>query len=168
MTFQSTVSLKQGFGVAGEFFDGSPHRAEPFILQSADPGYNVFGRAFTVVSEGIAQAGGTGVFAGFLVSPKSATSVGTVAGGTLAPTLTLPNNVLAEILNMGCIIVSLPDAAAIGDLVIYDEVTGELATVIPAGPVPAGFQLAHAVVDRFTVDSAGLAVIRVTDVPVTP
>lgn len=168
MTFQSTVAFAQGAGVVGEFYDDSPHRAQPFILQSSDPADNVFGRAFTVVSEGIAEAGGTGVFAGFLVNPKGATSYGTLAGGTLAPTLTLANEVVAEILNMGSIFVSLPAPAAIGDLVTYDVLTGELATVIPAGPIPVGFAFAHAVVDRFTVTAPGLAVITATDVPVAP
>lgn len=168
MTFQSAVSLEQGFGVVGELFDNGPHRAEPFILQSIDPADNIFGRAFTILSEGVVRAGGIGLFGGFLVNPKGSTSFGTVAGGTLAPTLTLANEVVGEILNMGCIIVELPVGAAIGDLVVYDNVTGALDTVVPAGPLPVGFQFAHAVVDRFTVSTAGLAVIRVTDVPVVP
>ena len=168
MTFQSTVEFVQGAGVVGEFYDNSPNRAEPFILQSMDPANNIFGRVFTVVSEGVAQAGGVGVFGGFLVNPKGSTSYGTLAGGTLAPTLTLPNNAIGEILNMGSIFVSLPGAANIGDLVIYDVLTGALSTVIPAGPIPVGFAFAHAVVDRFTVTAPGLAVITATDVPVAP
>jgi len=168
MPFQSTVNFVQGFGVIGELFDSGPVRAEPFIVNSADATNNVFGRAFTVVSQGIVQAGnpgGTAVFAGFLVNPKGSTTSGTAAGGSLAPTLTLPNQSNVEILSMGSIIVTLPGAANIGDLVIYNNTTGILATIAPGGSVPGGSSLAPAIVDRFSLSAAGLAVIRVTQVP---
>jgi structural protein gp24 len=170
MPFQSTVAFNQGFGIAGELFDDSPYRAEPFTIVSDDATNNVFGRAFTVTAseQGIAQAGGTGVFAGFLINPKGNTTSGTVSGGSLAPTLTIPNQTEAEILNFGCIIVSLPDAAEIGDLVMYDTTTGELSTISPGDTIPVGTAFANAVVDRFRLTSSGLAVIRVSDVPVPP
>ncbi len=160
MGFQSTVRLQQGFGVVGELMLDGPVRAAPYTLVSADASYNVVGRAFTVTSEGVAAAGGSGVFAGILVNPKHYASYGTAAGGTLAPTLTLANNALGECLNMGEIIVSLPGAAAIGDAIKYNTTTGILGTGAPGAGEAA---VPNAVVSRFTVSGAGLAVIRLTN-----
>lgn len=167
---QSQVYVNQGTGVYGELYDDSPVRARALILRSASSQNNVFGRAFTYVpaEDGVVQAGGTDVFAGFLINPKAHASFGTVIGGPLAPTLTLPNEVVADILNMGCIFVYLPAPAAIGDLVIYDTTTGELATVPPGDALPVGFGYAYAMVSQFNVLVAGIAVIRVTTVPAIP
>lgn len=159
MGFQSTVSLKQGFGVVGELMLDGPVRAAPYTLVSADAAYNVVGRAFTVTSEGVAAAGGSGVFAGILVNPKHYASFGTSAG-TLAPSLTLANNALGECLIMGEIIVALPGAAAIGDAVKYNTTTGILGTGAPGAGEAA---VPNAVVSRFTVAGAGLAVIKLTN-----
>jgi hypothetical protein len=165
MAFQQTVSLKQGFGVVGGIYADSPSRVETFNILSGDPANNIFGRGFTVLSEGVAQAGGTGIFAGFLVNTKLNASTGTVSGGPLASTLTLPNNVVAEFLTMGIITVALPSAANIGDYVYYNTATGALTTQAPGSAPAVGTAFAHAVVDYFTVTQAGLAVIKVTTVP---
>ncbi len=167
---QKQVYANQAAGFYGEFYDNSPIRSEPFILRSPNAANNVFGRAFTIVpgEDGVAQAGGTGIFAGYLINPKEHASFGTQAGGPLAPTLTLPNEVVASLVNMGCLYTYLPAATAIGDLVIYDTATGELATVAPGALVPGGFAYGYAVVNRFNVNGAGIAVIRVTDVPAIP
>lgn len=127
---QSTVLANQAAGVVGEFSFESPSRAKPYILRTTDrPEYNVVGRAFTVVSEGVATAGGTGFFAGILANPKVYASYGTAVGGPLAPTLTLANEVVAELVQMGQLWVTIPGAAAIGDPVVYDTTTGALDTV---------------------------------------
>lgn len=169
MAFQSTVSQLQGFGVPGELFNDGPHRAESFILESASAAYNIVGAtAFTVASQGIAAAGGNGVFAGILANPKTAVLQGTSAGGSLAPTLTLPNEAQAEIVSMGSLIVTLPAAAAIGDKVIYDTTTGAISTITPTADLPVGKLFANAVVDYFTVSAAGLAVITMTPTLVIP
>ena len=170
MAFQSTVALQQGFGVPGELYTDSPHRAQAYTIVSADATYNVFGRAFTITSQGVAQAGsgGTMGFAGILVDPKNQALQGTAVGGTLAPTLTIPNNSLAACLTMGTIIVSLPAAAAIGDLVVYDNTTGALETIAPGADLPVGKTFANAIVDYYTVTAAGLAVITVSPALVIP
>lgn len=164
MTFQSTVSLQQGFGVPGELFTDSPWRAQSFILNSASAAYNIIGAtAFTVSSQGVAQAGnpgGTNVYAGILIDPKDQALYG-VGASALAPTLTLNNYTQAELLTMGTIIVTLPASANIGDWVIYDNTTGALSTVTPGTSLPSGKSWAMAVVDYFTVGGAGLAVITV-------
>lgn len=165
MTFQSQVNLAMGLGVIGELFSDGPTRAAPFILDSADAAYNVVGRAFTVKSEGVAQAGGAGTLplAGILIHPKAYALQG-AAAGALAPTLTLANDVVGEFLTMGEIIVTLPGAAAIGDYVVYNTTTGVLATTAdPETPGAGNALLPNARVTRFTVSGAGLAVITLTN-----
>ena len=162
MAFQSAVSLKQGFGVIGELFDNGPHRAQSFTIVSGDAANNVIGRAFTVTSQGLAAAGGANPFAGILVNPKSYSSFGTVAGGTLAPTLTLANNVQGELLSEGSIVVTLGAAADVGDLVYFTNATGILTTTAPGAAAPALSTLIKgAYVDRFDLTS-GLAVITLS------
>lgn len=127
MAFQSTVRAFSASGVAGEFACDGPTRAQSAILNSASAAYNIIGRAFTVSSEGVAAAGGTGRFLGILAMPKEYATSGTTSG-TLAPTTTLPNNAVADFVSMGIMFVTLPAAAAIGDLVQYDTTTGALST----------------------------------------
>ncbi len=167
MSVQSTVVINQGLGVPGEIYADSPIRSQAYILKSADAANNVFGRAFTKVAgqEGQAEAGGTGVFAGFLATPKEHASYGTAAGGSLAPTLTLANEVTAAIVSMGTMVVTLPAPAALGDYVYFDLFTGELTTQAPFSAPLVGTAFANAVVDYFTVAAAGLAVIKITDAP---
>lgn len=168
MAFQSTVELQQGFGVVGEVFDNGPIKSQPFTLVSDSAADNVFGRAFTVLSEGIAEAGkdGSQVFAGILINPKAHASVGTTAGGPLAPTLTLPNYTVAELLSEGSVVVTLPASANIGDLVYFTDATGVLTTTAPGAAAPALSTLIEgAYVDRFTVSGAGLAVITLAGSP---
>lgn len=162
MSFQSTVSLIQGFGVIGELYDNSPYRSQVFNIVSDDATYNVFGRAFTIVDEATVKAGGTGIFAGIMACPKQNALLGTQAGGSLAPSLTLPNNAQADFVTMGRMIVSLPAAAAIGDLVVFNTTTGALATISPSGSLGAGQAFAYATVSEYTVAGAGLAVIELT------
>ena len=179
MGFQTTILDRQAYGNVGEFFDDSPRRVETAILESADPADNVFGRVFTRIGQTtdcpaqIVEAGGTGVFVGFLIGPKEHASYGTV-GDALAPSLTLPNYVNAALCNMGVIYVKLPAVANVGDLVLYAEADGALSTILPGAALPVGQQFAHAVVDQFQVadvdpnDSEYLAVIRITDVATAP
>jgi hypothetical protein len=162
MGFQSTVTLDQGFGVIGEIFDNGPVRAQPFIIVSDLEADNVFGRAFTVTAEGKAEAGkdGTQVFAGILINPKDQSSNGTTGGGALAPTLTIPNNTVAQLLSEGSIVVTLPASANIGDAVYFTDATGVIVTTAPGAAAPASSTLIKgAYVDRFTRTGAGLAVI---------
>lgn len=161
MGFQSSVAFLQGAGVPGQIYLDDPHRAQSYILQSALASYNIIGAtAYTVVSQGIAQAGGTGAFAGILVDPQEYALYG--AGGIpLNPSLTLPNNSQADILSMGTIFVTLPAAAAIGDVVIYDTTTGALSTITPGTSVPVGSAYANATVTVADVSGAGLAIITV-------
>lgn len=161
MAFQSTVNFFQGSGVPGQIYLDDPHRAESFILESALASYNIVGATvYTVVSEGIAQAGGTGAFAGFLVDPQQYALFG-VNNQPLQPTLVLPNEIQADLLSMGTIFVTLPAAAAIGDVVIYNNTTGAISTITPGTAVPVGSSYANAFVSYKTVSGAGLGIITV-------
>lgn len=162
MAFQSAVALNQGFGVIGELFDDSPLRAQPYTIVSGDAANNVFGRAFTVTDQGVAAAGGTNPFAGILANPKTQSTAGTAAGGALAPTLTIPNNSIAELVSEGSIIVTFGTVANVGDLVYYTNATGILRRTAPGSAAPASSTLIlGAYVDRFDITS-GLAVITLS------
>jgi hypothetical protein len=163
MSFQSTVSINQGFGVPGEQYTDSPSRAQTFTLVSALASYNVIGSTMcSITAQGICAAGNTGgvlPFAGLLVDPKDVALFGT-GGIPLAPTLTVPNNTIVECATMGTFIVTLPGAAAIGDYVIYDNTTGAIGTVAAGSSTPgSGKSWGNAFVDYYTVSGAGLAVI---------
>lgn len=164
MAFQSTVFLQQGFGVPGDLYAAdAPYRGQPFILNSASAAYNIIGATcYTKTNQTTAAAGGTGEFAGLLVNSKVYASYGTTGGGPLAPTMTLANNVQAELVTEGSFVVTLPAAAALGDLVVFNTTTGAISTITPGSPLGAGTAFAYAKVDYFTVTAAGLAVITLT------
>lgn len=160
--FQNTVYIQQGAGIPGEQYSDSPWRAQSFQINSADAAYNIIGATMcSVSSQGVCAAGnvsGTAIFAGLLVDPKDIALFG-ASGIPLNPTLTVPNFTQVECATMGSFWVTLPDTAAIGDYVIYDEVTGAIDTVTPGTSLPSGKLWGNAVVDYFTVTVAGLAVI---------
>lgn len=161
--FQASIGLAMGAGIPGELFNDGPRRCKTATLVSASAANNIFGSVFTYASQFTAQAGSGGArgFAGFLVGPKEQALYGTSAG-TLNPSLTLPNNIQAELLYMGSIFVQLPAAANIGDYVFYNNTTG-LLTTLPPGTTPVtGTTFANAVVDFFDISAAGLAVITVS------
>lgn len=175
--FQSTVAATIGFGVPGELYLEGPLRAQPGVLNSPDATNNVIARAFTVRDDGTAsfdtsvdpqpmemQAGapsGTPVFGGILANPKVYASIGTAAGGTLAPTLTLPNGTIAEfVLQSAGLIVQLGAACAIGDWVYFTNATGILTTTAPGASAPAlSTRVPGGRVVYFESAAAGLAVI---------
>lgn len=135
MAFQQTVSLAQGYGVAGSIVYDGPIRSAPWTMVST-PEPNVIGAtAYTVVSEGIAIAGGVGAFAGILGSPKSYTAAIVNSG----PTMTLPDETIGELYTMAQMLVTLTTAANIGDLVVYDTATGALSSVAPSFAATASF-----------------------------
>lgn len=143
MPFQSAVRFDQAYGIPGEYaFDG-PYRAEPGILRSATPANNVFGRLFTEdpATPGIWRAGNVGPIANvrkaIMTSPKQHASYGTAAGGPLAPTLVMPNEVSVELTTMGQIIVQAATANnLIGNIVRYIIATGEIVSAVPGTALP--------------------------------
>lgn len=165
--FQTVVSYLTGQGVQGDLYGDQPVRCLPYILNSINAANNIFGNAFTVTSQGVAEAGGTGVFAGFLVNPKNSALFGNGVYA-LSPSIALPNGSQAQLLTMGLFYATLPDAANIGDLVVYNTTTGALQTITPSSPLPVGTAFAYAFVDVFDVTQAGLAVLNATPTLVIP
>lgn len=162
MPFQSTIEFFSGSGIPGELYTSAPVIAEAFTIVTTDhPEYNVFGRAFSQTDQNIASAGQPvgSVYKGIMFGPKNNISLG-IVGAPLSPTLTIPNETIAEIASEGTLFVELPDTASIGDVVIFDIATGELATQAPGTALPSGFANANATVVRFDVLEEGLAVIQ--------
>ena len=170
MSFQSSVFIQMAAGVPGEQYSDGPWRAQSYQINSALASYNNIGEsACTITSQGVCQAGSGGTlgFAGILVDPKNIALFG-VGGIPLNPTLNVPDFTQVECATMGSYWVTLPAAAAIGDLVIYDNTTGALETIAPAAALPVGKTFANAFVDYFTVTVAGLAVITLDPLLVAP
>lgn len=165
MGLQTSVRADQATGVVGEIIYSGPHRAIAGILNTSTASNNVIGRAFTHVAANDLQvaAGGTGVFAGILISPKELTTSGTTTGA-LEATTTLPNNTTVELLRMGYVIVSLSGDSAIGDDVCYVDATGALFAVDPGAAAGAGnTKIANAKIAYYNTTGAGLAVVCLTN-----
>lgn len=159
MGFQQTIAANQGYGMVGEsVFDG-PRRAQPGIVKGTAANI-VVGRFFTIdPADGQFQPGGTGVPGGILCNPKALQSIGTQAGGPLAPTLVVPAGTVCEFATMDELLVQLTNAANIGDGVYFVNADGTLA----AGTASTGqTQIPNARVERFANAAAGLAVISLT------
>ena len=171
MTFQTAVFQQQGSGVPGELYVDYPRRAQSFTMfNSGHPEYNIVGQTcYTITSPGFAQAGNGGTlgFAGFLFNPKVYSLQGTVAG-TLNPTMVLPNYTQGEFITEGSIWVNLPNTANIGDLIVYDNTTGAIASITPSTSLGSGRTFANAVVAYQNVTVAGLAIIAINPLLPTP
>ncbi len=168
--FQSTVNYQLGSGVPGEFYMDGPQLAQSFILNSASAAYNVFGRGFSKLSQGVAAAGnsgGTAQFAGILCSPKTHPLYGDGVN-PLNPSFTLPNAVNADLVTEGQIWVTLPADCALGDLVVYDNTTGALSTIAPGADLPVGKSFAFAFVDVFTPNAGTAQLAVITLQPTLP
>lgn len=170
--FQQTVKTDIGAGIVGELAFDSAIRAVPVALATPGEGgeeNNVIGRAFTYIANASGalepnpvRAGGTGTFAGILGSPKAYANYG-VLGDALGANPTLPNGAIVELFEETAgIFVDLGlGAAAVGNLVIYNTTTGELAPLAAGQPLPEGYAVVpDAVVVRYNVPAdTGIAVI---------
>ena len=154
MAFQSTVRQLQAFGVIGEIIRNVPVISTPWNLVS-DPVVNTIGNAFTVTSEGVAECGGTGTFAGILVNPKSYSLAGTTTG-SLEASLDLADNSVGELLTAGEIVVTLATASSIGDAVIFAEATGDLDSIAPVAAFTAAQATTVLTVSAITAGSLGV------------
>jgi hypothetical protein len=152
-------------GIVGEIAFEGPLNGQPVLLNSPDAANNVIGRAFTylanadgAIEPNPVRAGGAGAFAGILASPKLYASAGTAGGGSLAGTLALRNNELAEVIqNTPGMWVQFPGACVVGQLVVYNTTTGELAPLTAGQALPVGFAIVP-----------GATVVRYTDSTATP
>lgn len=158
--FQGTIAAAQATGVVGEPAYDGPFRVQPGVLKGTAANL-VVGRWFTRdPADGLFQPGGdAGVPGGILCNPKAYALTGTVAGGPLAPTMTLLAGTVGEFMTMGYVWVALSNAAAVDAGVWYDDVTGALG----AGVASTGqTQIAGAAVVRFANANPGVACISLT------
>lgn len=164
--FQKTVRQAQTTGFQGEVIEAGPTRAFPKTLISALAANNVFGRVFTIIagSDTNAEAGGAGVFGGILTAPKQNVTAGD-ATGALEATLTLRNNEIGQLMDMGIIIAPVASAANIGDVLYFDPnnanaTAGEMSAVQDATYTTL---VPNAKVVRHNITAAGLAFIQLTN-----
>ena len=165
MPFQSTVRINQTTGIVGDIVLDGPIIGAPAILNSTSAANNVIGRAFKHLANEdleVSADAASGAFAGILVNSKHYATSGTTAGGTLAPTIILPNNMEVELVTFTAgVLVSLSTDASIGENVFYADATGILAAA--AGTTLSSHTLiAGARVVRNNISAAGLAIVELT------
>lgn len=142
--FQSAIAFNIAFGIQGEIVYDGPIRSAPWQLIST-PQANVIGATACTITSGptgvngdncgIAAAGGTAPFAGIISNPKVYVNFGNLS----TPTMTLPDDTVAELVTMGQMLVKLTTAALPGDMVVYDNTTGALSSVPSAVAFTASF-----------------------------
>lgn len=161
-SFQSSVNYDYGFGVPGEIGRDGPLRARPGYLNSASSANNAFGRVFTLNSDGkTVGAGGTGSVWGILANPKQHAALTPASGNPLDPTFVLPNNVTADFVEMGKIIVPLyGSVAAVNGLQVqFSQANGEISIPATPGTADTGNTLLDAVIESYGQTSFGGALV---------
>lgn len=120
MALQSVVNEKLAFGVPGSFYDDSPRRVAPYAITGDTAAY--IARAFTLNStdKTLVECGGSGDFAGIAVNSKEYPISGITAS------LGLAKGAIAQICDMGHIVVACDNAVAIGNVCYFKATTGEL------------------------------------------
>ena len=167
MPFQSTVRINQTTGVVGDIVLDGPLRAQPGILNSTSAANNVIGRAFRHVANNDLEVSADvvtgGIFAGILANSKRYSTSGTASGGTLAPTLALPDNMEVELVTMTSgILVELSTVATIGQNVFFATATGILAAATATTLVSHEIISGATIVRNNISGSARLAIVELT------
>ena len=145
--FQQSVNIYNALGTVGSLAFSGPNRAIGATINSSGVA-NLFGNAYTFTTAATAEpsgaapngaickVGGTGTFAGILLSPKENVLTG-VTGNPLGASNFLADQSTGELLQMGYCFVNLPGPANPGDLITYDPLTGNLNSVAPAVSITA-------------------------------
>lgn len=117
MSLQSTVNKQLAFGVVGSFYDDSPRRVAPYVVQGGQIGY-----AYTVNASDPTQAtvGGTGAFAGIAVNSKEYPITGLDASLAFLP------GANAQLCTMGHVLVVSTTAITVGMAAFYEQATGKI------------------------------------------
>lgn len=116
---QTTVNTKLAFGVQGEFYDSSIKRVTPHVLKTSA----VIGTPAWVDSNGKATStgGASGEkFVGIFVSPKEYTNRGAIS----TPTLTMATGDVAQVADIGHVIVKVGASVNVGSPVFYSAASG--------------------------------------------
>ena len=149
---QTTVKTKLAFGVQGEFYDSSVKRVTPHVLASTA----VVGGIAWVDEGGKAYATGGATGAkpvGIFVSPKEYTNRGAVNSVTLA----MGTGDVAQVADIGHVIVKAAGAVKVGDPVFFGA-SGWAASTGAAGAGATG--IANARFVRVTSATGELAVVE--------
>lgn len=166
MAFQSTIRQFMTDAFPGDIVLNGAVRSQTGVLKTTTAANNVIGSAFTAVAgqDGQFVAGGTGVFAGILTGSKEYALQGTAAGGALAPTLVMPNNVPVEITYFTTgVCVYLNSSANIGDQVEFAQADGTLKAIAPGASADSGYTIIPtAKVVRQNLSAAGYGYIELT------
>lgn len=176
MAFPATVRTDIASGFPGDLALDGPTYATPVVVTLAlGPATDlVIGRVFSIEATSDPQTAVPGrpsagyVTPGVLVSRGQQASYGTAAGGSLANTMVLPANAVAELLH-GCagvfVEMATPETCYPGNLVIFHTGTGVVDSLAPGNSLPADHEvLGGAVVirSRAAQDDGGLAIIALT------
>ena len=122
MTFQTSVNQSLANGIVGDYVDDSPRRDTGYILLANDEQNLTIGAAFTESgTDGQAQIGGTGEFAGVLVNSKQYANY-----NNLDATLELPTGTQGSLCTFGKIYVQSATAFAVGYVAAFDTTTGAI------------------------------------------
>jgi hypothetical protein len=161
--FPASVTADLAFGIVGELaFDG-PCRSQPARINHGVAADIVIGRWFTLAADGSARPGNGGAanaIGGVFMFPKNQASIGTSAGGALAPTLTVPTGTIAEFCYMGAVVVAVSNAVALGNAAWFDNVTGAIGAGAPSAGQTA---IPNSKFIRYANAAAGLAVLELTN-----
>ncbi len=115
MTLQKNVYDKQALGIVGEMADSSISRVNSHVALTKV----TIGRAVTQGTGGV-NAGGTGAFAGIIVSPK------TLALQGLDPSLEVAANTQVEACTFGRLYVVVTNTANVGDTAFFSTDNGSI------------------------------------------
>lgn len=178
--FQQTVKRYMGAGIVGEIAFYGPHRVEPGVIAAAKAENAYIGRFYTKdAATGEFSPGGTidnvgTLFGGIAISPKELAAFGTQAGGPLAASLFIGNQIGASFMSMGFVWLRNADGLTTqqGMRLVYVIETGVI-SLAPGDtgeeggtPVPAGAALVpNAVVYREpgATQTGGMYVAQLTN-----
>lgn len=162
VTAVGSGTVTNGLTISGSGVTANTKVLRQFTGAAGGIGTYLVDTSQTVASTTITGAGNQIVFGGILIHPKHYATTGTSAGGTLAPTLALPDNQNGEFCTLGLIVVNSATACSIGDQVQFNSVTGALGTVAPGASATSGYTLIpNASVWRYPTTAAGLIVVKV-------
>lgn len=157
---QTTVNIKQAFGIVGELYDNVPTVSNAFLLKAAAAiGKVAFMKADGTVS-GTYDSTNYKTIAGLFVRPKDYASFGS-SSGTLSPTLEIPAGQLAQVLSVGRVNVKVMNAAAINDNAYVCTVAAADGSVT-IGDVVAGASAAPTVAGATFVQITGAKFVLVS------
>ncbi len=164
-TTMTVTAVSSGSIVVGQVISGASVTSGTTVLAvltgTGGAGTYLVDRSSTATSTTLTGTGTGVVFGGVLAMPKDIASIGTTAGGPLAPTLAVPDLRQVDLLQEGIIVVSSTGAANIGDQVQWNCSTGAISCVAPGASASANNVLiSGASVDRYPTGSAGLIAIH--------